>query len=100
MLANCEVTPQAMWLIANSSEKVMDQRHHLEFMVPLGPIFYPIDKANLIADCLEIQFRTHDLCNCDHRRCVEAKVEALLAIVDENHQLISDPVTSQNKHNP
>jgi hypothetical protein len=33
---------------------------------PLGLIFYPIDKANLTADCLENQFRAHDMCNCDH----------------------------------
>jgi hypothetical protein len=33
MLANCEITLQTMWLIANSREKGMNQRHHLEFMV-------------------------------------------------------------------
>jgi hypothetical protein len=30
---------------------------------PLLPIFYPIDKANTIADCLENQFRAHDVCD-------------------------------------
>jgi hypothetical protein len=28
---------------------------------PLGPIFYPIDEANIMSDCLENQFRAHDL---------------------------------------
>jgi hypothetical protein len=32
---------------------------------PLNPIFYPLDKANIIAYFLENQFRGHDLCNCE-----------------------------------
>jgi hypothetical protein len=50
--------------------------------VSLGLIFHPIDKANILADCLENQFRAHDLCDCDHRRHVEAQVDALLGIID------------------
>jgi hypothetical protein len=46
---------------------------------PLGLIFFPTDEANIIADCLENQFRAQDLCDCDHRRNVEAEVETLLA---------------------
>jgi hypothetical protein len=34
---------------------------------PLGPLFYPIDEANTIADCLENWFTAHNLCDCDHR---------------------------------
>jgi hypothetical protein len=49
----------------------VDQKHHHG---PLHHIFYPIDKANLIADCLGNQFRGH----------VEAKVEALLAIINKD----------------
>jgi hypothetical protein len=64
-LANCEVIPQAI--------------HG-----PLGPIFYPIEKANIIADYLENQFRVNNLCDSDHRRHVEATVKALLATVDED----------------
>lgn len=26
-----------------------------------GPIFYPVDKANIIVDCSENQFRVHDM---------------------------------------
>jgi hypothetical protein len=38
----------------------------------------------MITDCLENQFRAHDMFDCDHRRHVEAEVEALLATVDED----------------
>jgi hypothetical protein len=60
-----------------------------------GPIFYQIDKANIIVDCLENQFRTHYLCDCDHKQYVEAKVEVLMAIINETPLLISETVTSQ-----
>jgi hypothetical protein len=32
-LANCEVTHQAIWSIAKSLTTLVDQRHHLQFMV-------------------------------------------------------------------
>jgi hypothetical protein len=48
----------------------------------LGLIIYPVNKANVIADSLENQFTEHDLCDSDHRRHMEAKIEALLATVD------------------
>jgi hypothetical protein len=82
-LANCEVTPQAIWPIAKSSQKGVDQSTICNSW-SLRPIFYPIDKANIIADCLDDQFRAHDLHDCDNRRHVEADVEALLATVDED----------------
>jgi hypothetical protein len=63
-------------------------------------VFYPIDRANINVDCLENQFRAHDLCDCDHRRHVEAEVKALLATVDEDAPVKFRSVTSQNKHNP
>jgi hypothetical protein len=66
----------------------------------LGPIFHPNDKANMIANCLQNQFRSHELCDYDHRQYVEAKVEALLATVMETTKLSSDPATSQKKYNP
>jgi hypothetical protein len=48
----------------------------------LGLKFLPIGRANAIADCLEIQFAPHDLCDEDHERRVEARVQALLEAVD------------------
>jgi hypothetical protein len=49
----------------------------------LSPIFYRIHKANIIALCLENQFRAHDLWDCDHRLLVGAQAKTLLATVDE-----------------
>jgi hypothetical protein len=39
-------------------------------------------KANAIAECLEIQFTPHDLCDENHERRVEARVQALLEAAD------------------
>jgi hypothetical protein len=50
---------------------------------PLGPIFYPIDKANINSDYLENLFAPHDLCDYDHKRQVEARIHTLLATIDE-----------------
>jgi hypothetical protein len=47
---------------------------------PLGPIFYPIDKANKTAAFFGAQFRAHDLYDCDY----ETEGEAVLATVDED----------------
>jgi hypothetical protein len=35
---------------------------------PLGIIYHPNEKANVIADCLENQFTSHDLCDENHER--------------------------------
>jgi hypothetical protein len=43
-----------------------------------------MDKANIIPDWLENEFRAHDLCHCDHRRRTEAEVKTLLATIDED----------------
>jgi hypothetical protein len=43
-----------------------------------------LEKANAIADCLEIQFTPHDQCDENHERQGEAKVQALLETVDKN----------------
>jgi hypothetical protein len=46
--------------------------------------FHPSEKANAIADCLEIKFTPHDLCDENHERRVEARVDALLDAVDDS----------------
>jgi hypothetical protein len=51
-LENCEVTPQAVWPIAESLSKMSRPRAPSEIHGLLNPIFYPIDKANIIANCL------------------------------------------------
>jgi hypothetical protein len=40
----------------------MDQGHQLPLMVLQALNFRPFEKANAIADCLDIQFTPHDLC--------------------------------------
>jgi hypothetical protein len=49
-----------------------------------GLKFLPSEKAKTIAEYLEIQFTPHDLCDENHERRVEAKVQALLETVDKN----------------
>jgi hypothetical protein len=66
-LANFKDTPQAIWPIAKSLTKSDGPKALSAIHDPSGPIVYPIDKANTTADCLENQFTSHDLCDCDHR---------------------------------
>jgi hypothetical protein len=47
-----------------------------------GLIFLPLDKTNVIADCLEKQFTPLDLCEENHERWVETRVQALFESVD------------------
>jgi hypothetical protein len=44
----------------------------------LGLKFHPMAKANAIAAWLENQFRPHNLCDENHERRVEARIQALL----------------------
>jgi hypothetical protein len=52
------------------------------FHGPLEITYHPNEKANVIADCLENQFSSHDLCDENHEREVGTTVQALLASVD------------------
>jgi hypothetical protein len=38
---------------------------------PLGIMYHPNEKSSAIADCLENQFASHDLCDENHERRVE-----------------------------
>jgi hypothetical protein len=51
---------------------------------PLRFTFHPLEKANAIADCLENHFTSHELCDENHKRRVEARVQAFLETVDKN----------------
>jgi hypothetical protein len=66
----------------------------------LGPVFYPKEKANVIANYLEKLFTPHKACDADHDRRVEARVQALLTTVVVNPRLKFEHVTSQNKSDP
>jgi hypothetical protein len=86
---------QAIWLTAKSLTKRVGPKASSAIRGLLGPIFYPNEKANIIANCSESQFRAHGFYDCEHRPHVEAQVEALLATVDEDTPVNFDHVTSQ-----
>jgi hypothetical protein len=84
-VSNAEVKPQAIWPIAKSLLKRDGPRAPpAAIHGASGLKFHPSEKANAIADSLEIQFTPHDLCDENHERRVEAKVQALLETVDKN----------------
>jgi hypothetical protein len=82
--SNTEVTPQAIWTIAKSLLKRDGPRTPTAIHGASGLKFHPTEKANAIADYLEIQFTPHDLYDENHERRVEARVHALLNSVYDN----------------
>jgi hypothetical protein len=78
---NCEVTPQALWPIAKSPMKRDGSNASIAIHGPLGITYQPNETANVIADCLENRFTSHDLCDENHARQVETTVKALFASV-------------------
>jgi hypothetical protein len=83
-IENCEVTPHAIWPIAKSLNKRGGPKAPTAIHGPLGPAFHPSEKANVIANCFENLFTPHKLCDADHERRVEARVQALMTTVEEN----------------
>jgi hypothetical protein len=82
-LENTELAPQAICPIAKSLTNRDGPRTPTAIHGLFG-LKYPEDKANTIADCLENQFTPHDLCDENHKRRVEARVQALLEAADNN----------------
>jgi hypothetical protein len=80
-IGNCEVTPQGIWPVAKSLMKMDGPKAPTAIRCTLGVKFHSLDKANAIADCLENQFTPHVLCDENHERRVEARVQALLESV-------------------
>jgi hypothetical protein len=78
-VGKCEVTPQALWPIAKSHTERDGPNAPAAVHGPLGITYQPNEKANTIADCLQNQFTSHDLCDEKH----ETRVQALLAPVDD-----------------
>jgi hypothetical protein len=83
-ISNTEVTPQAIWPIAKSLLKRDGPRAPTTIHDASGLKFHPFEKANAIADCLEIQFTPHDLCDKNHEWREEARVDALLEAADDS----------------
>jgi hypothetical protein len=69
-VGNCEVTPQALWPIVKSFMKKDGPKAPTTLFGPLGIRYHPNEKANMIVDCLENQFTSHDLCDENHERQV------------------------------
>jgi hypothetical protein len=99
-LVNHKVTLQAIWPISKSVIKRGGQKVPSAIHGPLGPIFYPVDKANIVADCLENQFRAHDFVTVATDNMWRLKLKPYWLQSMKTHLLISDPVTSQKKCNP
>jgi hypothetical protein len=83
-LANTELTLPAIWPIAKSLTNRDGLRAPTAIHGLLGLKYHLADKANATADCLENQFIPQDLCDENHERRVEARVQALLEAADNN----------------
>jgi hypothetical protein len=92
-ISNSEVTPQAIWPIAKSLLMRDGTRVPAAMHGASGLKFYLFEKASAIADCLEIQFTPHDLCDDNHEQRVEAGVQTLLETVDNSPFKGEDRVT-------
>jgi hypothetical protein len=83
-LANTKLTPPAIWPIAKSLTNRDRPRAPTAIHGLLGLQYHPVDKTNETADCLENQFTTRQMCEENHERQVEARVQALLEAVDSD----------------
>jgi hypothetical protein len=81
-ISNIGVTPQAIWPIAKFLLKGDEPRAPTAIHGTSGLKLHPSDKANAIADSLEVQFTPHYLCDENHERWVEDDVQTLLNTVD------------------
>jgi hypothetical protein len=81
-VGNCEVTPEALWSIAKSLMKREGQNAPIAVHDPLRITYHPNELINVIADCLEKQFASYDLCDQNHDRTMETSVQTLLASVN------------------
>jgi hypothetical protein len=75
----CGHTSSSMAYCEIPLKKGVDQRQHLQVMVPQAPYF-----AHILAHFLENQSRAHDVSNLPQKTCGGSSREALLATVDED----------------
>jgi len=83
-ISNSEVTPHAVWLFAKSLTKRGRPKAPTAIHSPSGLQIPPLEKANVIADCLENQFSQHDLCEENHEWQVVTHVQALSKAMDDH----------------
>jgi hypothetical protein len=55
-------SPQAVWPILKCFTKRRGPKTPSAIYGPLGLIFCPVGKPNIIADCIEKEFMLHNLC--------------------------------------
>jgi hypothetical protein len=72
-MAHCEIPPKEGWTKGTNC-----------YSWSFKPKISSVRESYAIADCLENQFTEHDLCNKNHERRVEARVQALLEAVYNN----------------
>jgi hypothetical protein len=94
--ANTEVKPQAIRPIAKSLMKRDGPKAPTAICGLLRFTFHPLEKANAIADCLEKQSTSHELCDENHKRRAEARVLALLDTVNNNSHKQYDRMIYRN----
>jgi hypothetical protein len=83
-ISNSEITHHAIWPLAKSLMKRDGPKAPTAILSPLGLKFLPLEKANVIADCLENQFSPQDLCEDYHKWQVVARIQALFKATDNN----------------
>jgi hypothetical protein len=79
-----EVTPQTIWTTAKSFMNRDGLRAPTAMHGRWGLKFNLLEKANEIADCLEMQLTSHNQCDENHECQVETGVQALLKAVDDS----------------
>jgi hypothetical protein len=70
-VGHCEGTTQALWPIVKWLMKRDGSKTPAAVLGPLDITYHLNEKANAIADCLENQFTSHDLCDENHERWEE-----------------------------
>jgi hypothetical protein len=81
---SAQETPQAIWPIAKSLTNRDGPRASTTIHGRLGLKYHTVDKANVIAHCLENQFTLHDLCDENHEWQMESRVQTLLDAEDND----------------
>jgi hypothetical protein len=99
-LSNAEITPHAVWPLVKSLKRGDKPKAPSAIHSPRGPKFIPLEKANVIAVCLENQFSPRDLCEEHHEQLVVARIQALFEAVDNNPPEKVRPYDIQKIINP
>jgi hypothetical protein len=83
-VGNCDITSRALWPIVKSLMKTDGPKAPIALQGHLGITYHPNDKHSTISDCLENQFTFHYLCDENHERWVDTRVEDMVTSVDKN----------------